>query len=39
MGKESLGTTSWSDWTNVGATYLVKAEVKGSGPYDLLLRL
>lgn len=31
MAKETLTTTSWPDWNNVGATYLVKAQVRGGG--------
>ncbi len=38
MSKESLTNTSWADWINVGATYLIKAEVKGDDPHDLAFR-
>lgn len=39
MEKESLTNTKWSDWMNVGATYLIKVKVSGKGPYDLDFRL
>ncbi len=36
---EALEAPSWNDWTNVGARWLIKAEVRGRGPVDLELRL
>lgn len=38
MAQETLSKSKWADWNAVGATYLVKAEVKGSGPYDVSFR-
>lgn len=38
MTQETLANTKWADWNNVGATYLVKAQIKGSGPYDASFR-
>lgn len=31
MGTESLDTTKWADWFNVGAKYLIKADLQNSG--------
>lgn len=39
MDAETLNKTSWSDWFNVGARYLVKGKLSGKGPYELELRL
>lgn len=39
MDAETLKETSWKDWFNVGARYLVKGRVGGSGPYTIELRL
>ena len=39
MSAETLDRTRWPDWGNVGATYLIKVEVRGTGPYDLSFRL
>lgn len=39
MDQESLTETNWPDWFNVGARYLIKGEISGSGPYRLELRL
>jgi TolB protein len=36
---EPLETPNWSDWNNIGARWLVKAEVKGRGPWDVEFRL
>jgi TolB protein len=36
---EDLTEISWSDWSNVGARFLIKAEVKGPEPYTLRMRL
>jgi len=38
MSTETLAETSWPDWFNVGARYLIKGTVSGTGPYDLELR-
>jgi len=40
-GAEPLAEPSWRDWNNIGARWLVKAEVTGpaSGPWDAELRL
>lgn len=38
MTQETLAKTKWPDWNNVGATYLVKAEVQGTGPFDASFR-
>lgn len=38
MDAETLVETSWPDWFNVGARYLIKGLLKGDGPYDLELR-
>ncbi|GMV42304.1 MAG: hypothetical protein AMXMBFR64_40200 [Myxococcales bacterium] len=35
---EPLEAPKFPDWFNVGAKYLVKAEVRGSGPYNLKFR-
>lgn len=39
MTQETLTHSKWSDWVNVAATYLVKTEVTGSGPFDVAFRL
>jgi len=40
MEKESLKRTKWEDWFNVGARYLVKVDVTGSGAdHDVSFRL
>lgn len=36
---ESLAAPDWKSWDNVGARWLIKAEVKGAGPYTVELRL
>ena len=36
---EDLNEISWSDWSNVGARFLIKAEVTGPAPYTLQMRL
>jgi TolB protein len=36
---EPLDAPAWNDWTNVGARWLIKGEVRGSGPVDVDLRL
>lgn len=36
--KETLEATKWGDWANIGARYLVKAEVRGPAPYTLEAR-
>jgi len=36
--RETLTETKWRDWFNVGARYLVKGSLSGTGPYDLELR-
>lgn len=36
---EDLTEISWSDWSNVGARFLIKAEVTGPAPYALKMRL
>ena len=36
---EPLEAPSFPDWLNVGAAYLIKAEIKGAGPYDVEFRL
>ena len=36
---ETLSEISWSDWSNVGARFLIKAEVIGPAPYTLKMRL
>ncbi len=38
MDRETLVDTEWPDWFNVGARYLVKGRLTGSGPYTLELR-
>lgn len=38
MDTETLEETSWPDWFNVGARYVVKGRLSGGGPYDLELR-
>lgn len=35
---EKLETPSFPDWTNIGAAYLIKAEIRGAGPYDAEFR-
>jgi TolB protein len=37
--KESLTDTKWQDWTNIGARYLIKAQVTGPAPYQVEARL
>jgi len=37
--QETLSTTNWGDWFNVGARFLVKASMQGSGPYSLEMGL
>jgi len=41
MDRESLTSTKWEDWFNVGAKYLIKASVEGAGKgnYTLSFRL
>ncbi|MFO0749236.1 MAG: hypothetical protein U1F43_26770 [Myxococcota bacterium] len=38
---EPLDDPSWKDWNNIGARWLIQAEVKGpaAGPYDVEFRL
>ncbi len=36
---EPLDAIRWGDWANVGARFLIRAEVKGPAPYDLSFRL
>jgi len=38
-GLEGLTDISWSEWSNIGARFLIKAEVKGPAPYRLQFRL
>ena len=38
MDKESFTDTKWADWFNIGARYLVKGSVSGSGTYSVQLR-
>ncbi|TNF28681.1 MAG: hypothetical protein EP329_17375 [Deltaproteobacteria bacterium] len=35
---EPLDAPSFQDWTNIGAAYLIKAEVRGADPYDAEFR-
>jgi len=35
---EPLETPSFSDWNNIGTRWLVKAEIKGKGPFDVDFR-
>lgn len=37
--EEPLDAVRWPDWVNVGARYLIKAEVHGPSPYRLEFRL
>lgn len=37
--QEPLETPSWADWMNIGASYLIRAEIRGAGPYDAEFRL
>ena len=37
--KEPLEAPVFPDWTNIGAAYLIKAEIRGAGPYDAEFRL
>jgi len=41
MNEENLNSTKWEDWFNVGAKYLIKADVEGSGKgrYNISYRL
>ncbi len=36
---EPLDDPAWADWMNIGARYLIKAEIRGGGPYDADFRL
>jgi TolB protein len=36
---ETLQAPSWQDWANIGARYLIKAEVRGPAPYRVEARL
>lgn len=36
---EPLENPSWNDWNNIGTRWLVKAEVRGKGPFDAEFRL
>jgi len=38
MDAETLTDTGWPDWFNVGARYLVKGRISGTGPYRVELR-
>ena len=37
--RETLEEVLWNDWANVGARFLVKAEIRGPAPYDVRFRL
>jgi len=36
---EPLETPAWNDWNNIGTRWLIKAEVRGKGPFDANFRL
>ncbi len=36
---DGLDAPSWNDWNNIGARWVIKAEVTGKGPYDAEFRL
>ncbi len=36
---EPLDNPAWADWTNIGTHWLIRGEVRGSGPFDADLRL
>ncbi len=36
---EDIEQPSWGEWNNIGARYLVKAQVSGRGPFDAEFRL
>lgn len=36
---EPLESPSWNDWNNIGTRWLIKAEVRGKGPFDAEFRL
>ena len=37
--EEPLDAPSFADWSNIGASYLIKAEIRGAGTYDADFRL
>ncbi len=36
---EPVDVPQWSDWNNIGTRWLIKAEVRGKGPFDVDFRL
>lgn len=36
---DGLESPAWNDWNNIGARWLIKAEVTGRGPFDAEFRL